>query len=205
MKKVGGGWWRMKKLHDVAQRREENSRFGFVMLVSERLEQRRNHLIRVSRCLMMECLFDIVLGFVLALVLVSARSYTSIYVSINAQYNTSIYDSVSAWYYWVVWCDIRALTRAGSDVGARGMVQGAQIRSDSWQASSGRGTWTNRTYTGMREIWRLSCDIRALTRAGSDAGARGMVQGAQIRSGSWQASSGRGTWTNRTYTGMRGI
>ncbi|KOM33107.1 hypothetical protein LR48_Vigan01g266300 [Vigna angularis] len=31
-----------------------------------------------------------------------------------------------------------------------------------------------------------ACDIRALTRAGSDAGARGMVQGAQTRSGSWQ-------------------
>ncbi|KOM34914.1 hypothetical protein LR48_Vigan02g106400 [Vigna angularis] len=51
----------------------------------------------------------------------------------------------------------------------------------------------------------LPCDIRALTKAGSDAGARDMVQGAQTRSGSWQASSGRGTWTNRTYTGMRGI
>ncbi|KOM40653.1 hypothetical protein LR48_Vigan04g085100 [Vigna angularis] len=59
-------------------------------------------------------------------------------------------------------CDIRALTRAGSDAGARGMVQGAQTRSGSWQL-------------------RVEG-----TRAGSDAGARGMVQGAQTRSGSWQ-------------------
>ncbi|WVZ18358.1 hypothetical protein V8G54_005680 [Vigna mungo] len=31
----------------------------------------------------------------------------------------------------------------------------ARTRNGSWQASSGRGTWTNQTYTGMRVIWRL--------------------------------------------------
>ncbi|KAG2396378.1 uncharacterized protein HKW66_Vig0062460 [Vigna angularis] len=52
-------------------------------------------------------------------------------------------------------CDIRALTRVGSDAGARGMVQGGTDKERLLAASGGRGTWTNQTYTGMRGIWRL--------------------------------------------------
>ncbi|WVZ22773.1 hypothetical protein V8G54_001317 [Vigna mungo] len=33
----------------------------------------------------------------------------------------------------------------------------------SWQASSGRGTWTNRTYIGMRGIWRLYSNLGWVT------------------------------------------
>ncbi|KOM55456.1 hypothetical protein LR48_Vigan10g134800 [Vigna angularis] len=58
----------------------------------------------------------------------------------------------------------------------------------------------------MSELRRLTCDTRAVTRAESDRQCkRHEVQGAQTRSGSRQASSGRDTWMNRTYTGMRGM
>ncbi|KOM43055.1 hypothetical protein LR48_Vigan05g065900 [Vigna angularis] len=51
-------------------------------------------------------------------------------------------------------------------------------------------------------IRQLNCDIRALTRAGSDAGARGMMQGAQTRSGSWQLRV-EGGWTVQNTTGWK--